>query len=93
MASEVLEVIRRAFYWKRRALFITSLTGCFCMTCAYAMVCGMTRTQTRTADAAQKLRRKLGNEAVITEEGRLEELSGDKWFAHRRPDLGGVSKE
>jgi glycolate oxidase len=44
--------------------------------------------QTRTADAAQKLRRKLGDEAVITEEGRLEELSGDKWFAHRRPDLG-----
>ena len=58
------------------------------MTCAYAMVCGMTRTQTRTADAAQKLRRKLGDEAVVTEEGRLEELSGDKWFAHRRPDLG-----
>ena len=48
----------------------------------------MTRTQTRTADAAERLRRKLGDEAVISEEDRLEELGGDKWFAHRRPDLG-----
>ena len=52
------------------------------------MVCGMTRTQTRIAGAAERLRRGLGDEAVITEQSRLEALSGDKWFAHRRPDLG-----
>ena len=48
--------------------------------------------QTRAADAAEKLRRQLGDEAVITEEGRLEELGGDKWFAHRRPDLAAFPK-
>ena len=52
----------------------------------------MSRTQTRTADATEKLRRQLGEEAVITEEGRLEELGGDKWFAHRRPDLAAFPK-
>jgi glycolate oxidase len=29
----------------------------------------------------------LGPDAIITEESRLVELGGDKWFAHRRPDL------
>ena len=52
----------------------------------------MSRTQTRAAEAAKKLRRQLGEEAVITEEGRLEELGGDKWFAHRRPDLAAFPK-
>ena len=52
----------------------------------------MSRTQTRAADAAEKLRRQLGDEAVITEEARLEELGGDKWFAHRRPDLAAFPK-
>ena len=52
----------------------------------------MSRTQTRVADAAEKLRRQLGETAVITEEGRLEELGGDKWFAHRRPDLAAFPK-
>jgi glycolate oxidase len=52
----------------------------------------MSRTQTRAADAAEKLRHQLGDEAVITEEGRLEELGGDKWFAHRRPDLAAFPK-
>ncbi|MGB7840599.1 MAG: FAD-binding protein, partial [Terrimicrobiaceae bacterium] len=47
----------------------------------------MSRITRRTAEAAQILKRTLGNEAVITEESRLEELSGDKWFAHHRPDL------
>jgi glycolate oxidase len=57
------------------------------MSPAYAIISAMSRTQTRAADAAEKLRRKLGDETVITEESRLEELGGDKWFAHRRPDL------
>jgi glycolate dehydrogenase FAD-linked subunit len=52
----------------------------------------MSRTQTRAADAAEKLRRQLGDEAVITERDRLEEFGGDKWFAHRRPDLAAFPK-
>jgi glycolate oxidase len=47
----------------------------------------MSRIRTRAADAAQALRRELGSEAVITDESRLEALSGDKWFAHHRPHL------
>ena len=47
----------------------------------------MSRITRRTAEAAQILKRRLGNKAVVTEESRLEELSGDKWFAHHRPDL------
>jgi glycolate oxidase len=47
----------------------------------------MDRTKKRVTDIAKKLRRKLGREAVITEEAHLAELGGDKWFAHRRPDL------
>jgi glycolate oxidase len=47
----------------------------------------MSRIRSRAAYAAQILRRELGDEAVITEESRLEALSGDKWFAHHRPDL------
>jgi glycolate oxidase len=43
--------------------------------------------QARVADAAKGLRLQLGDEAVITDESRLEALSGDKWFAHHRPDL------
>ena len=54
---------------------------------AYVIVCGMTGMQTRAIDAAKRLRRKLAKEAVVTEAGRLQELGGDKWFAHRRPDL------
>jgi glycolate oxidase len=51
------------------------------------MICAMSRIRTRAADAAQALRRELGSEAVITDESRLEALSGDKWFAHHRPHL------
>jgi len=52
-----------------------------------AIISGMSRTETQWADAAKKLRRKLGGGAVITEERRLAELGGDKWFAHHQPDL------
>jgi glycolate oxidase len=48
--------------------------------------------QARAADAAEKLRCQLGDEAVITERDRLEEFGGDKWFAHRRPDLAACPK-
>jgi glycolate oxidase len=41
----------------------------------------------RTAEAAETLRGKLGDDAIITEESRLEELGRDKWFAHHRPDF------
>jgi glycolate oxidase len=51
------------------------------------MISAMSRIRTWAADAAQALRRELGREAVITDESRLEALSGDKWFAHHRPDL------
>jgi glycolate oxidase len=54
---------------------------------AYAMICAMSRIRTRAADAAQILKRELGDQAIITDERRLEALSGDKWFAHHRPDL------
>lgn len=52
----------------------------------------MSSTRERAADAADELRRRLGDEAVVTEEDRLEELAGDKWFAHRRPDLAAFPK-
>ncbi|MGB8466527.1 MAG: FAD-binding protein, partial [Terrimicrobiaceae bacterium] len=52
----------------------------------------MSRTPKRAADAAEKLKRQLGDESVITDEGRLEELGGDKWFAHRRPDFAAFPK-
>ena len=52
-----------------------------------ASFCGMDRSKRRATDAGRRLRRKLGGEAVVTEETRLAELGGDKWFAHRRPDL------
>jgi glycolate oxidase len=67
-------------------------TGRFFISPACATICAMSRTRTRAADAAEKLRRQLGDEAVITEEARLEELGGDKWFAHRRPDLAAFPK-
>jgi glycolate oxidase len=38
-------------------------------------------------DLVRKLRRMLGSDAILTEGSRLVELGGDKWFAHRRPDL------
>jgi glycolate oxidase len=47
----------------------------------------MNGTQIRAADAAEELKGQLGDESVITDERRLEEMGGDKWFAHRRPDL------
>ena len=47
----------------------------------------MDRINKRSAEAADKLKRRLGDGAIITEGKRLEELGGDKWFAHRRPDL------
>jgi glycolate oxidase len=53
----------------------------------------MSRIPTRAADAAEKLRRKLGDDSVVTEEARLEELGGDKWFAHHRPDLAVFPKK
>lgn len=47
----------------------------------------MGKVQARSAQAARKLQRRLGNSAVITDPARLSALGGDKWFAHRRPDL------
>ncbi len=47
----------------------------------------MDKSERRVTDLARKLRRMLGSDAIITEESRLVELGGDKWFAHRRPDL------
>jgi glycolate oxidase len=47
----------------------------------------MNRTSRRAADAAETLKGKLGERAIVTEKDRLEELGGDKWFAHRRPDF------
>jgi glycolate oxidase len=48
----------------------------------------MERTKTRAAAAAaRELRRKLGDQAVVTDAARLVELGGDKWFAHRQPDF------
>jgi glycolate dehydrogenase FAD-linked subunit len=47
----------------------------------------MDKMRTRAAAAARELRRKLGDKAVVTEAARLVELGGDKWFAHRQPDL------
>ena len=47
----------------------------------------MERTKTRAAAAARELKRKLGDQAVVTDAARLVELGGDKWFAHRQPDF------
>lgn len=47
----------------------------------------MDKSERRLTDLVRKLRRMLGSGAIITEESRLVELGGDKWFAHRRPDL------
>lgn len=47
----------------------------------------MDKSERRVTDLVRKLRRMLGSDAIITEESRLVELGGDKWFAHRRPDL------
>jgi FAD/FMN-containing dehydrogenase len=47
----------------------------------------MDRIQMRAAGAAKRLRRTLGSEGIVTDETRLAELGGDKWFAHHRPDL------
>ena len=62
------------------------------MVLACAIISAMSRTPKRAADAAEKLKRQLGDESVITDEGRLEELGGDKWFAHRRPDFAACPK-
>ncbi len=78
--------VSRAVYLKSRHFHLKSDRPLLNVS-PFAIISAMSRTQTRAADAAEKLRRKLGDEAVTTEEGRLEELSGDKWFAHRRPDL------
>jgi glycolate oxidase len=43
--------------------------------------------KTRAAAASRALRRKLGSDVVVTEEARLAELGGDKWFAYRQPDF------
>jgi glycolate oxidase len=43
--------------------------------------------KTRATAASRKLRRKLGSDVVVTEEARLAELGGDKWFAYRQPDF------
>ena len=48
---------------------------------------GMDRIQMRAAGAAKRLKRTLGSEGIVTDETRLAELGGDKWFAHHRPDL------
>jgi glycolate oxidase len=47
----------------------------------------MNRISKRSAEAAENLKRRLGDGAIITEGKRLQELGGDKWFAHRRPDF------
>jgi glycolate oxidase len=47
----------------------------------------MDKMRTRAAAAARELRRKLGDEAVVTDAAHLVELGGDKWFAHRQPDF------
>jgi glycolate oxidase len=47
----------------------------------------MDKSERRLTDLVRKLRRILGSDAIVTEESRLVELGGDKWFAHRRPDL------
>jgi glycolate oxidase len=47
----------------------------------------MERTKTRATAAARELKRKLGDQAVVTDAVRLVELGGDKWFAHRQPDF------
>ena len=47
----------------------------------------MDRINKRSAEAAENLKRRLGDGAIITEGKRLQELGGDKWFAHRRPDF------
>ncbi len=47
----------------------------------------MDRTKTRAAAASRELKRKLGDQAVVTDEARLVELGGDKWFARRQPDF------
>ena len=62
------------------------------MVLACAIISAMSRKQTRAIDAAEKLKRQLGDASVITDEGRLEELGGDKWFAHRRPDFAACPK-
>jgi glycolate oxidase len=49
--------------------------------------------RTLTARCLKKLRRELGDEAIVTDEGRLAELGGDKWFVSRRPDLAVFPKD
>ncbi len=47
----------------------------------------MGKTETRTAQAASKIKRALGAKKVLTDPAALADFTGDKWFAQRRPDL------
>ncbi|HEY5811189.1 MAG TPA: FAD-binding oxidoreductase, partial [Terrimicrobiaceae bacterium] len=47
----------------------------------------MSKTKSRAGEAMKALRRKLGQDSIVDDERLLAQFGGDKWFAHRQPDL------